>query len=123
MSNKTFTPIVSESLLSELDCFYAYHRTTKQADGTSRDYIVLTSQPQSVTMLDGVEVQASFRPPTYEKPSNIYLEVSVDTFKSLIAQNDDSNIFWCKQGYNGDNHTILSEKKFAEHQAHFNPAE
>ena len=118
---KEFKPVVGEKLLQELVCYYAYHKTA-QAVGNQppRSYIVLITEPESKTTLDGMPIQASFRGKDYQKPDKIYLEVTVDAFNSLIAQNDGSNMFWCKKGNTpNDINTMLSDKKYAEHSQHY----
>ena len=116
-----FKPLCNEILLGELKPYYAYHRVA-QAVGNlpPRPFIVLQTEPQTETTLDGMPIQASFRPLDYKKPDKIYLEVTVEVFNQKIAENNGSNIFWCKKGDTPeDKNTILSDRKYAEHSKHY----
>lgn len=117
-NSNSFKPIVSKDILMGLTKYYGYAK--KAQDG--RAYIVFTTLPEQTTELDGISVQASFRPIDFVKPNKIYLDnVSHEAFADVIAKNDDSNVFWCAPGATpNDTNVILSEKVFHQHATEYN---
>tara|TARA_R100001244_G_scaffold111973_1_gene82834 strand:+ start:230 stop:604 length:375 start_codon:yes stop_codon:yes gene_type:complete len=123
MSEQPFKPLVLEPRLKLLKPYYGYKKVAN--DGSGRNYLKLTTQPEQTTTLivDGqaVEIQASFRASDYAKPDVIYLEIPVTQFDGLIASNAGSNLFWCAPGNTPeDQHTIVTDVDYQVHDRHFN---
>ena len=108
---------VSQELLLDLKPYFAFQGKSREG----RDYIAFSTEQRETTLLNGVEISASFRPNNYERPDYIYLnDLNQAHFDKMISDNSGSDLFYAKKSeIKGQPNTIISQVEYDRHIAHF----